>query len=560
MSDRPPTDTLDLDLERAARAYAVPAGDVDAVVRRAARRQSRRHRAVVGLSVVALVAATTAGVELLADDPATTVRTATAPVRGDAGVVWQRLAPMSGLGFSTQADPAAPLYALSTAPGEADLRPDEAMARRVLWRSEDGVEWTALSTLGADLFVSDLAARDGRVYAVGTGPATAAVGGRPVSPLLAGWSDDEGRTWQKAPLPLDLEAIAARSTRSAVETTSVAVGPHGTVVAGVLHARADVNALLPAGVSAPDGWALSATGVDLLGPDRGPRCPEGTRPPDEEKVAVPPEAQSSGEVQAGFCLAGDGNRVVTVSPQDLRGVIASYTWADLGVDGDLLRAVRRQPVAFLAAPGSDRFERVALPDVESVRGPVLLDASPEGFTLVTTTGAGWAPDGPPGTLTVLTSIDGATWRLDDAVSGPDVYAAATGRVGGALTVVAHRRGGGVVLRREGSGGWTTTALSDIVDPAVHKGKEVFVSGAGVGPFGVVAAVMVASDRETLDHRVVVSRDGRTWGDSSLEELAGRPVRNVIRAAVVGDRATVAVSVTPKDGDRPEQLVLVGAAD
>lgn len=75
---------------------------------------------------------------------------------------------------------------------------------------------------------------------------------------------------------------------------------------------------------------------------------------------------------------------------------------------------------------------------------------------------------------------------------------------------------------------------------------------------MVAAVAVASERGTADQRVLVSRDGRTWDDAGIEELAGRPVRSVIRAGVVGDRATVSVSVTPQVGDRPEQLVLVGA--
>lgn len=61
----------------------------------------------------------------------------------------------------------------------------------------------------------------------------------------------------------------------------------------------------------------------------------------------------------------------------------------------------------------------------------------------------------------------------------------------------------------------------------------------------------------LSAYVLVSRDGRGWEVVDVDELAGRPVRNVVRTAVAGDRVIVAVSVTPTSGGRPEQLVLVG---
>ena len=562
MTDRrslDPAPDLEVDLGPAARSYDVPGGDVDAVVRRGRQRVHRRHRALAGLSVVALVAATTAGLELLGEEPGTTVRSGAAVVRGDAGVVWRSVTPASGLGYASEVDPAAPLYALSTAPGQADLRPN-AMVPRVVWRSDDGVEWTPVSTLGTDLFVSDLSARDGRVYAVGTGPATAAVDGRrPTPPLLVGWSDDGARTWRNAPLPLDLDAIAARTTRAVVTGTEVAAGPRGTVVVGVLDALLDVKASLPAGVSAPDGWAFTAAGVDLLGPDRGPVCPAGSFPPEDEVVvAKAPVPDPSGEVHPLWCTTEDRQRPVVVSPQDLRGVTASYSWAELGVDGDLLRAVRRQPVAFFAAPGSERFERVELPELQPVQGPVLVDAGDHGFDLVTTTGE-YPPRGDAAAnITVAASTDGRAWALSGALPAGELYAAAAGRVGGVVTIVAQRKDGAVVVRADGAGGWISTPLADAVDPEVRDGKDVHVVSAGVGPFGVVAAVAVASERGTADQRVLVSRDGRTWEDAGIEELAGRPVRSVIRAGVVGDRATVSVSVTPLVGDRPEQLVLVGA--
>lgn len=538
-----------LDLSAAAGAYDVPAGDVDAVLRRASRRTTRRHRALAVVSVVSLVATAAVSVDLLDGGRRTTVTSGTALVRGDVGVTWRAVTPASGLGFAnfdTGAQP--PLYALSTAPGQADVA---ATDPRVVWRSDDGVEWTSVSALDGDLFVSDLSARDGRVYAVATGPAAAAAGGRPVSPLLVGWSDDGTRTWQRAQLPVDLGAVAARTTRSIVRSTAVAAGPAGTVVVGVLDASLDVHRSLPAGVTAPHGWAYGATGVDLLGPETGNPCPQGSSPPAAEVRPADP----TGEVHPVWCAAGPEDRQgVLVSPQDARGVTASYTWEQLGVDGDLLRAVRRQPVAFFAAAGSDRFERVELPALDPVAGSLHLAASDAGFDLVTTTGEGALPPA----LAVLTSGEGRSWSVSE-VAGGVVWGAATGRVGGALTVVGQGEGGPVVLRADGAGGWTTTSLAPAVDagPDFHSG----LVSAAVGPFGIVIAVVIApkgDGRGSPDnHRVLLSRDGRTWDAVDVEDLAGRPVQGVIRTAVVGDRALVAVSVSPEGGGRREQVVLVG---
>lgn len=272
---------------------------------------------------------------------------------------------------------------------------------------------------------------------MGTGPATAAAG-RPVSPLLVGWSDDGARTWERAALPVDLAAVASRTTRSAVRSTAVAAGPAGTVVVGVLDASLDVARSLPAGVSAPHGWAYSATGVDLLGPDRGAVCPQPESAPAPAKEAG---TDPTGEVQPAWCPAGDGSREgAVVSAQDARGVTASFTWEQLGVDGDLLRAVRRQLVAFAAPPGSDRFERLEVPDVAHVQGPVLLDASEDGFQVVATTAAGIAEP----QLVMLASPDGRSWTAGEPL--PAGWAAAAGRVGGVTTVVAQDGRGPVLVR------------------------------------------------------------------------------------------------------------------
>ncbi|MGH9154889.1 MAG: hypothetical protein ACRD1K_03345 [Acidimicrobiales bacterium] len=138
-----------------------------------------------------------------------------------------------------------------------------------------------------------------RLYAVGTGQATAAVGGRPVSDLLVGWSDDAGRSFQRSRLPVDLAAVAARTTRFSVGESEVAAGPTGTVVVARLYAQLNLNGLLPAGATAPNGWATSATGVDLLGPGIPPPCPDPKGHVTEATLVAPEPPPMKGPAEVG---------------------------------------------------------------------------------------------------------------------------------------------------------------------------------------------------------------------------------------------------------------------
>lgn len=565
-------------LAAAARALDIPPGDPAAAMRRGGRRRQRRHRGLTGLAVVALVA-TVAGAVSVLDDPESEISVATSAGlnRGDVGITWRAVTPESGLGYAPRIGTSAPLYALSTAAGQRELKED---VPRVLWRSDDGIEWTAVSSSVEDLFVSDLASRDDRVYAVGTGPAGAAPAGqRPVPPLMVGWSDDGARTWDRASLPLDLQGLVSKTLRLNVASTTVASGPEGTVIAGVLDGGLDVAALLPDGATAPNGWATTATGVDVLGPARESVCPAGSLTPEammerrRDVRVITGEAEKPGEVYPTTCLpenqelsnAGRED-FVQVPPQDARGVVASYTWEQLGVDGDLLRAVRRQPVAFAAAPGSTEFSRVDLPDLDPVGGPILLDAGGGGFDLVATTARTQTAKETDGVqLMVLHSDDGRAWTAGPA-SGASIWASAAGRVGGVPTVVGQSADGASVLRSS-DGGWTSTSLSSVMSDT-PAGADLSLMHAAIGPFGVVATVAVsrpmpeATDLATfrpppVDERILVSRDGATWQEYKIDDLAGRPVRNIIRVAVVGKRVAVTVSVKPESGDGPAQLVLVG---
>ena len=568
---------LTSDLAAAARSLDIPPGDPAAAVLRGGRRRQRQRRRLTALAVVAVVASVAGAVSVL-DDPATQIDVATSPglARGDVGVSWRAVTPDSGLGYAPRLGSSAPLYALSTAAGQREVTDKEP---RVLWRSDDGIEWTAVATATDDLFLSDLASSDDRVYAVGTGLAGASVGGqRAIPPLMVGWSDDGARTWAKARLPLDLDGLMGQTVRLSITGTTVASGPDGTVIAGVLDGALDVPALLPAGVTAPDGWSTTAKGVDILGPERDGVCPAGTLTPEAvmarqgENVKVVPREAEVGEVYPTACIpeAEDATKLlgrenmVRMSPQDARGVVASYTWDQLGVDGDLLRAVRRQPVVFFAEPGSTDFGRVDLPDLDPVSGPILLDAGDRGFELVATTGTLMSFKGMEGVqVMVLHSEDGRAWTAAPA-SGAALWASAAGRLGGVPTVIGQSADGAGMLRSS-DGGWTSASLASVLSD-VPAGANISLQHAAIGPFGAVAILAVQPQMTEaelmtrppeMEERILVSRDGTTWQEYKVDDLAGRPVRNIIRATVVGDRVAVTVSVKPESGDGSAQVVLVG---
>lgn len=539
-------------LDDVARRLDVRAGDVDRVKARARARDRRRHRGVAVLTSVSLLAG--AGLAVLrigepGGEGAPVAVVGAAAVRGDVPMRWEKIDPASGLGMARDVAfdgvLAAPLYALSTAPGEADV--GKAWPSRVVWRSDDGVEWTPSSTLDSGTYVSDLASTETRVFAVGTAPATA-VAGRKVSPPVLGWSDDGARTWTRADVDLSVATIAAGSSTMTVAGSDLATGPAGTLAVITISSTLDVASRLPVGVNAPHGWAITADGVDVLGPVPDQPCPDGMS---TEKGVPQGDSPSSAERADVPCFR-DGEFIRTVPVQEVQGVRASYPWAALGVSGDLLRAVRRQPFVFFAPPGSTEFSRIDPPAVDPV-ADVLVQARPDGFDV--------AAMSLESGVTVL-ETDGATWTSATAPGGIQ-WVQALGRLDGRVAMVGSTATGSAIVRADASGGWQTTDLTSAVDPALTAdGARAFVTAAGIGPLGAVVSVSLVSEGNGGDevrHRLLVTRDGITWSDDAVDELAGRRTRGATRVLVAGDRTIVTVRVaTDPKADRHEQVVLLGA--
>lgn len=547
----------DFDLTEAANRYRISDGDVEGVIATARRRTRRKRQALSVTVVVALVASVPVAQRVMApSDDGTPVAAASAPVqRGSLGLKWRRVEPKASVGYARGLSTQGPLYAVSSAPGERSVQNQQ--LSRVVWRSDDGVEWTTASTLGPDLYLSDLSARDSRVYAVGTAPAEAVPPGRPPmlrsSDLVVGWSDDGARYWQTKKLPLDLPRNVPTRVGS-IASAQVASGPQGTVAVVVLHAELDVPAVLPDGATAPHGWATTDTGVDVLGPERGVRCPDGFDNPDKETGSQPPS-----EVMPTWCQ--NGTATVVLSPQQTRAVVASYTWEQLGVGGDLLRAVRQQPIAFFARPGSTEFQPVELPGSDRASS-VALDATEAGFDLMATTGDRYGRDGK---VMLLQSGDGQSWTKAALAGGPR-YPAGLGVLGGRTAFVTAAEKGGTFTVADGDGGWKSVSLADVVDPEVLDGRLAGVTTVAFGSFGVAIGAVLHPSRgdyneSQVSHRLLVSRDGVTWDDIPMEELTGTTRGFVTRITITGADIVVTAQqpATQKASGPQRQVVVVGTA-
>lgn len=548
---------LDLELTAAARDYDVPPGDVSAVLDRARRRARRRHRLFAATAVVALAGASLAMIDLGDDGDRTPIAAlgSPGPHAGDAGITWQAVEPTSALGLM-RSDAAVQsgdlLYALSTAPGEADpLKP----APLRVWTSTDGVDWSAGPERPDDLYLSELAARDERIYAVGTGQASAAVvDGRSIPEVRVGWSDDGADSWRTAPLDIDLAGIAEHATSIGLGgQQSVAAGAAGAVAVVGVSAELDVPEVLPPGDTAPDGWAVTPTGIDVLGPpsDHDP-CPQPT--PSTSLGTGPGDKTGAHRVWPTYC-GRDGGTSTVVTPQDARGVVRSYTWDELGVGGDLRRAVLGQPFAFAADADGTTFERIELPEVSMPASFATLAGGDDGFTLVLS-----AVDRETDSR-YLQSADGRAWTIADTSPSGLQWVGAAGTVGGHTVLAGSDRDGHpLAVIGSAAAGWQSTRLDELVDPALVDGRQVYWGGGGVGPLGIVAVATITDDkRDDVDTVLLVSRDGETWDVRNLDELAGEPVQGIGRVVVTADR--IVVSVIPRReraaGAHLPQVALVG---
>jgi hypothetical protein len=161
----------------------------------------------------------------------------------------------------------------------------------------------------------------------------------------------------------------------------------------------------------------------------------------------------------------------------------------------------------------------------------------------------------------LHSPDGHTWAQSGSTPQGLDWITTVGRVDGRIVVVGSGTDGAMLFVDNASGGWTSTRLADVLQPAAAANDQVEVVDAAVGPLGVAVAVDVFSigdktGTRTPTYRVLVSRDSVAWSDDGLNALAGTPVTPQ-RVDMVGDRVVVS-AYRSGDGHTPlEQIALVG---
>lgn len=484
-----------------------------AAVRRAGRRRRTRRATAVALATATLGTSTML-VTRGGGSPAEV--TTGAPVVTPSPLEWALVEPSIGLsgfrgGATTAIADDGTVYALSTAPGPAPSDPG-APAPLTLYRSTDGAEWSPVE-MPADFWASALTGSGGRLYAVGTAPA----GGDATRYALA-TSADGGATWTTAPVSPDTAALTARYPGEVVVGDPTVAVHDGTVVVSTwLGAHLDVESRLPAGVATTSGgWWSPNAGYETTG----------------EGVIL----------LTGECLGG-GAGAVECQPADEHGDPAGpgaahvYTWADLGVDGDLRSLVGHGRHELVVAPAGGDFVAVPSPGARSSARPALV-AADDGFWLFLTSFDGREPF--DGTAEVLRSVDGVSWEPAGTLPG---LVGNAGVIGGRpAAAVVDGEGRSTVHLAQPDGGWLAVDPADAVEGEAEADIVVF------GPLGWAATVWVDDAPTSVD-----------------EQGAAVPEERVPVAQVVHSLDGTSMSLVPVDDlvdppDRPDHLEPVVTAD
>jgi hypothetical protein len=591
---------LEQDLHAAAHDLELAPGNVHAVMSRG--RARGRRQSFAALVAVAVVAATVGADALARRGGGQKVTSGgalapTAALSGDIGLVWQKVDAHSALAYAsglTEGAGSGALYAVSTAPGLAANTNTE--PAKVLYQSSDGVEWSPKGG-PENAYLSDLSATGGDLYAVGTGVATVA-GNSALHPLVLSDSADGGTSWRSATLPIDLAAIAASSMWTPSENVQVVSNATGVVVVAQVQDQLNVTRYLPAGVTAPNGWVVTATGVDLLGPIQGSPCPAGTTEMAQETTTSTPSGANAGPAQPTLCYRGTAAQVlqatgspggvtaakaaaaknltpVVIAPEADHSVTHSYTWAQLGITGDVLQAAAGAPFVFFSTDGSS-LRPVTLANPSANIDGIQVAAGTNEFAIEAQVSA---TDKGSSEAQVWTSADGATWTATPAPPADQSSPSAVGFLDGRLTLVS---GTAPVVATFDGARWSEMSLASVLG-ALPSGTTATGTTAAIGPFGIAMVVLevpslhpanqavTGNAQRTLPateapgpfvQRLLVSRDGTTWSNLSLTQLAGANVGSVSNLAVANNRFLV----TAQGGTAPfnagaevPSVVLVGTA-
>jgi hypothetical protein len=509
---------------------------LDVVVARGRQRQHRRRTAVGVAAVVGIAAGSIAAVNVLSR-PAEPDRIAAAPTNdGAAGAdpgaepstsapagawptaaqivpspfVWNRVDPDSSEAVSfymgapdhTMAG-SGPFVVWSTAPAVSDNY------EGALWRSDDGLAWEQVAA-PPSLVGRNIAELNGRFLTYGTAPATSP--GRR-SDLAVGVSDDDGRTWATASLPLDTSAILAEPGVSSVgvNATSIATTSAGVLVSAQVTAIIDIQSKLP--VEARDrSWNYSETGIAVM----DDTCIDDTVPMTTISfaagLAAEAGAATTDTVPASTTPIGG---VPTTALDAPSGTVADgapssctyreYTWAELGISARAAAMSIHPEVRMLFSPDGVTFTEFTPTGIDPAATDVRLTAVGDSFAASLTF---VDQDGNAATRLLL-SADGRTWTDQGAM--PISYAEGFGASGDRIVVSGYDVGSSsqVIAVRDPSGTWTTTALQSFVLPSDGVTASMGSGSIAIGPHGISVIGALYVDPVAQVGGVSFSQDGIT---------------------------------------------------
>jgi hypothetical protein len=517
-------------LNQQADGIALAPADPADVMRRGGRRRARRRAGLVGaVAALGLVATSVAVHDSGSDQKVTSVLGSATASTFD----WSTVTPQSGLGYGNHTAQLADgsVYSLSTAPGTVST---DAPSASTLYQSTDGAEWSARS-LPTGARTSDLAGAGNVLYAVGTSPA----GGVVVSS-----SHDAAGSWSSVSLPDEAAQLQARHPgRIVLGPARVAARDGSHVVASIV---ATTN-LDPGTFGHPEyagegyAWSFDADGATVY---ENPKS----------ECANIADASGAPITKDEGVACREAVKQSTPGPK-----VASFSWGDLGITGELRDHVGGQPYVYVSDDGQT-FAKAELPSELSVgvaggwvSSPIATD---DGFRLVLAGDSGY-----PGltgtshpTTTVLRSADGHSWTGDTSFPGSPGDVGVLG--GRAAVSVWGDDGASTVQLEQADGTWSVLDLSSAV--TAPTGGWSSPETISFGPLGLAAVVGTGGDTSPYVQHIVHSTDG-----SSLQVMDVADVIHnggMVSGVTVTADAIVARVITPSDGDDstpPTQEVLVG---
>ncbi|MCU1388982.1 MAG: hypothetical protein JWL72_2320 [Ilumatobacteraceae bacterium] len=410
----------------------------------------------------------------------------------------------------------APYLALSSAPGRSA---PGAPFVPTLYRSDDGISWTPTEATADLPFPGSnaLDSYDGSLYALGTAAATAPISANGTSDVVLKTSTDGGGSWQQQILPIDLRNLADKGGVGHVSlfTPSVGAGPAGAIAAAQVNVFLDLTQLgvpseydfiqqvTPNGIIVARSACLVLTGG--YGVATTVAMTNGSVPAASSVPCDATTATTACTLPGGACSAGG-----TTLPDPSTGSAntRTYTWAELGLDTEVVDALLAPPHLFVEPPGADQFTEVTFPPIPAgVRAATTSTyATSTGFAM---TVQGVDVDNRATNPLVYLSADGTNWT-ESTVSNVDVLDDFGQLDDGSFVVIGSdpQNNPAVSVSADGTN-WTTTALDGLLTPADGKTALLGYSGMTIGGAGITVAATITVDPFAEGGPSTIDKDGVT---------------------------------------------------